>query len=75
MSDVRVVDQGQHSDGGLKALVGMNKPEAILFRSPVYAKLRADICSECGYTTLFAEDPAKLYEAYLKWDQYGRDAD
>jgi predicted nucleic-acid-binding Zn-ribbon protein len=34
--------------------------------SPVYAKMNANICGECGYTELFAEDPATLYDAYLK---------
>ena len=31
-----------------------------------YAKVNSNICGECGYTELIAEDPAALYEAYLK---------
>jgi len=72
MANVPVLDQGQQSDGYLKALVGVEKPEAILFKKPIYATLRANICSVCGHTELFAEDAAKLYEAYLKWEQQGR---
>lgn len=61
-----VIDQGQHSDGSLKARVGYTNPDAWVFKGPVYAKLKANICGECGYTELIAEDPAALYEAYLK---------
>lgn len=34
MANVPVLDQGQQSDGYLKALVGVEKPEAMLFKSP-----------------------------------------
>ena len=63
---VHVVDQGQYSDGTLKALIGYSNPEAWVFKGPVYAKLKANICGECGYTELLAEDPAGLYDAYLR---------
>jgi hypothetical protein len=59
---VGIVDQGQYSDGKLKAFVGFTNPEAWLFKGPVYARLRATICGECGHT----ENPGSLYEAYLK---------
>jgi hypothetical protein len=36
------------------------------FKGAVYAKLKANICGECGYTELFVENPAGLYDAYLK---------
>ncbi len=58
-------DQGQSSDGKLKAYVCTN-PEAWVFKGAVYAKLKANICGECGYTELVAEEPAVLYNAYLK---------
>ena len=62
---VGVMDQGQHSDGRLQALVGYSNPEAWVFKGAVYARLSATNCGECGYTELTAEDPAALYEAYL----------
>jgi len=62
---VGVMDQGQHSDGRLKAHVGYTNPEAWLFKGPVYAKLSATICGECGHTELTAENPRELYDAYL----------
>ncbi len=61
-----VIDQGEYSDGTLKARVGFTNPEAWVFKGPVYARLKANICGECGYTELIAEKPAELYEAYLR---------
>jgi hypothetical protein len=46
--------------------VGYTNPEAWVFKGAVYAKLKANICGECGYTELVAEEPAALYDAYLK---------
>ena len=63
---VQMLDQGQHSDGSLKALVGYTNPEAWVFKGAVYAKLKANICGECGFTELIAENPAALYDSYLK---------
>jgi hypothetical protein len=63
---VGMMDQGQYSDGTLKALVGYTNPEAWVFKGAVYAKLKANICGACGYPELMAEDPAALYDAYLK---------
>ena len=62
---VGIMDQGQYSDGKLKAFVGFTNPEAWLFKGRVYARLRATICGECGHTELTAENPGALYEAYL----------
>ncbi|MCC7375121.1 MAG: hypothetical protein IT581_10750 [Verrucomicrobiales bacterium] len=63
---VPMQDQGQYSDGQLKAHVGFLRPEAMLFKGRTYAKMSANICGECGYVELFAADPKLLYEAYLK---------
>ena len=54
ISLLSIADQGQYSDGTLKAHVGFTNPEAWLFKGAVYARLRATICGECGYTELFA---------------------
>ncbi len=61
-----VVDQGDNSDGSLKACVGYTNPEAWIFKGAVYARLKATICGECGFTELSVEDPAAVYETYLK---------
>lgn len=60
-----VLDQGEYSDGTLKAAVFTN-PDAWVFKGRVYAKLKANICGECGYTELIAEDPSALYDAYVR---------
>lgn len=61
-----VLDQGQNSDGHLKARVGYTNPDAWVFKGSVYAKLKANICGECGHTQLVAENPSALYDAYLR---------
>jgi hypothetical protein len=61
-----VLDQGQHSTGRLTALLGFTNPDAWVFKGPVFAKLSALICGECGYTELYAEHPKELYQAYLQ---------
>ncbi len=61
-----MVDQGEYSDGRLKAFVAYTNPEAWVFKGAVYAQLRANVCGQCGYTELIAENPAALYDAYLK---------
>ncbi|MBC7854738.1 MAG: hypothetical protein IAF94_15005 [Pirellulaceae bacterium] len=62
---IKVMDQGDSSDGRLKAYIGCTNPEAWLFKGAVYAQFSATICGECGHTELTAEKPAALYEAYL----------
>ncbi len=66
ITGIPVEDQGQPSDGQLKAHVGFLHPEAIIFRGSTYAELRANICGQCGYTELFADNPEVLYEAYTR---------
>ena len=64
---VGIKDQGEHSDGSLKTqAVGYTNPDAWIFKGAVSAKLHATICGECGHTELTAENPAKLYDAFLK---------
>jgi hypothetical protein len=57
------MDQGQYSDGTLKAYVYSN-PEAWVFKGTVYGRLQARVCGECGYTELFTTNAQELYEAY-----------
>lgn len=59
-----VLDQGQYSDGKLKAVVYTN-PEAWIFKGLVSAQLTARICGECGHTELTAQNPSAIYKAYV----------
>ena len=61
----RMADQGQYSDGKLKAVVYTN-PEAWIFKGAVSAVLRARICGDCGFTELYAEKPQALFKAWTR---------
>lgn len=61
--DAAISDQGEGSDGKLKAVV-VGNPAAWVFRNVVRAELRANICGECGYVELQITNPGMLYEHY-----------
>jgi len=62
---------GGHGDGGnLRAIVAEN-PDAWLFKGEVKPSLEAWICGACGFTELYAQDPAALLAAYRKHAEQG----
>ncbi len=63
--NTRIRDQGQSSDGKLKAFVDAD-PEALIFKDRLYSMLLADICGECGHVELRVEQPGSLYSHYLQ---------
>ena len=63
--NARIGDQGEYSDGKLKALV-IGNPEAWIFKDVERSELLADICGECGHVELKVTDPGLLYEHYLR---------
>jgi ribosomal protein S27AE len=68
-----MLDRGQGSPGTLEALVGYSNPEAWIFKGSITATLKAQICGECGYTELIADNPAYLYSEYLRGKSQERD--
>lgn len=60
MSDVRIVDGALEEE--VRAEVH-RKPDAKLFKGAVRVSLKAHVCGECGFTELYAADPAQLFEA------------
>ena len=60
-----IEDQGRGSNGEIKAYIE-SKPDAWVFKGPVYAVLKARICGVCGHTELVAQNASALYEAYQK---------
>lgn len=64
--DVGVIDQGQYSDGNLKAFLGHTKPDAWILKGPIFAPLRATICGACGFVELLVDNPELRYEQYLE---------
>jgi len=63
MPDVRLVDQGQGSDGVSKVVVFGN-PDALLFKDRRYGKVTADLCGNCGHVELRVDNFRELYEHY-----------
>ena len=60
---VRIVDHNQALARNLTVEVDRN-PDALMFRGTMPSDLRAWICSECGYTSIFADRPSELFAAY-----------
>ena len=63
----RVIDRGHYNSaaaGSLRVSVERN-PTALFFTGEERVETSARICGECGFTELFADEPAALYEAYL----------
>jgi hypothetical protein len=65
MFDVRILDQGQYSDGSLKVAVD-GDPYALIFKDRLCSRLVADVCGECGHVELKVNEPRDLYEHYLQ---------
>jgi hypothetical protein len=65
MTNLRVLDQGQYSNGYLQVAVD-GTPDALLFKDRVCSGIAADICGECGHVELKAVQPHELYEHYLE---------
>jgi hypothetical protein len=63
--DARLRDQGEYSDGTGYIMV-YGDPEAMIFKKTRFGKLSADICGQCGHVEFRVENPAELYEHYLK---------
>jgi hypothetical protein len=43
-----------------------DEPEVRLLPKRAYGHLRARVCGECGYTELWTDNSAELYDAYLR---------
>ena len=61
--DVRIVDQGDSSDGKLQLRVCGN-PDAIIFKDRLYGVLTAEVCGECGRVELRVANAGELYDKY-----------
>ena len=72
-SDVIVaVDvKGGHGDGGNLWVALEKKPEAWLFKGEVRSSLKAWVCGACGFTELYAQDPAAFLAASRKDAEQG----
>ncbi len=60
INEVKVVDT---YDEDLKVQV-QQRPQALLLKGTVRVPLKAQVCSTCGYTELYATDPKRVLEAH-----------
>ena len=61
--EVRIMDQGQNSDGMLKVEI-CGSPNAKIFKDRLHGELKAYICGNCGHTGLRVSNPEALYLKY-----------
>ena len=63
MHNVRVIDRnGDCQDKNLSVRLE-REPKALLFKGAETFGLSACICGECGYTELFADNPAEIWRS------------
>ncbi len=62
INDVQVIDLESHAES--LAVRVQTKPHARLFKGGVRVRLKAQVCGACGYTELYAKDPARLLKAH-----------
>jgi predicted nucleic-acid-binding Zn-ribbon protein len=66
--NVYIQDRGEGQTENLKVIVEEN-PHAWVFKGAVKTSLKAWICGVCGFTELYAKDPADLLTAYRKQEE------
>lgn len=50
-----------------KLLVGVyTKPDALVMKGPVRSQVRVRVCGDCGLIETEAEEPRKLWDAYVE---------
>jgi|WetSurMetagenome_2_1015567.scaffolds.fasta_scaffold401323_2 hypothetical protein len=65
IADARIRDQGEYSNGRLQVVID-GQPDAPMFKDSVFGGVIAEICGECGYMELRAENPGELYGHYVR---------
>jgi predicted nucleic-acid-binding Zn-ribbon protein len=63
--NVSILEHNGSVSENVKAVVAKN-PKALFFRGKVKTSLKAWVCGSCGYTELYAKNPAALLDAYRK---------
>jgi len=60
-----IVDRHETQEHSLNLRVDAD-PSAIVFKKSVRSIMHAEVCSACGYTEFYADDPAALMDAFVK---------
>jgi predicted nucleic-acid-binding Zn-ribbon protein len=63
--NARVMDRSHHGENDLRVRVDAD-PNALLFTGTERCPLEARVCGQCGYTELYATDPATLLAAWRR---------
>ena len=64
--NVRVADKDQSGTKQNLSLVFDESPDALVFKNRLLFDLKANVCGNCGYVQLFAENYKDLWYAYQK---------
>jgi predicted nucleic-acid-binding Zn-ribbon protein len=66
LPDLPVVDRDQGEARQSLAIMISEKPRALFLTRPKTYPLRAWVCSACGYTELYTDQPQELAKSYKK---------
>ena len=55
LDDVGVIDRGKNNSRWDLTLVTHRDPDALFFKEPIEAPVRAKVCASCGFVMLFAK--------------------
>lgn len=73
IGNTRIDDYRDHGvNAALSIRLGSKHPDAWVFKEPVTAELRADVCGECGHVEVRVGDPARLWAAFLSMPEQHR---
>ena len=64
ISDAKMIERG---DGNASYFIRVGideKPDALFFKQRIHSEVKANVCADCGYIHLYAEDPKTLWSAY-----------
>ncbi|WP_412070514.1 hypothetical protein [Rubrivirga sp. IMCC43871] len=70
---VRVVDRGQNNHRHDSELGLQVRPDAVIFKREVRVGTWSQVCGDCGFVELYADDPAALWDAHI--DRLANDLD
>ncbi len=59
LSGVKVSDRGEGNASYDLRLETYKRPDAMIFKNPVTATIKANVCEDCGFILLFA-DPGEV---------------
>jgi len=62
-SKALLVGGGLSADGSVQIRF-YKRPNQVFFPGPVLAEIRLQVCADCGYTEMYAQNPRELLKAF-----------